>query len=86
MVEIAGLTDRTIHQVYFHARTKEGAIDFPADPVAAAGAVEEGDEPPTEEGEIRALDFLRMAGLITDDANYRQCVEDIKRKFRGPGP
>ena len=76
--EIGDLTDRQIKEVYFHARTKEGAIDIPLPPV------DETPVPDTEERLLADLAVLRGANLITED-NYRQCVADAKRRFRGEG-
>lgn len=80
LAEIANLTDRSIKSVYFHAREKDGSIRLPVP------AAEEVAEPETEEGTLQSLAFLLAANLITE-ANYRQCVEDAKRKYHhGGGP
>lgn len=79
MPEVGNLTDRQIKDVYFHARTKEGAIEIPL-PAAEPPAEEE-----TEEIVLRNLQILRGAGLIPEE-NYLACVEEAKRKFRAVGP
>jgi hypothetical protein len=78
--QIANLTDRSIAEVYFHARTKEGSIQIPV-PVMTA-AQEEQTEAETEESALRDLSFLRGANLISEE-NYAVCVAEIKRKYRG---
>lgn len=75
LLEIANLTDRTIKSVYFHARTKEGAIDVPL-PV-----VEKVEEEETEESTLRDLLFLLQSKLISEE-NYQACVEEARRKYR----
>lgn len=72
--EIGDLTDRQIKEVYFHARTKEGAIDVPVPAVEATR--EEGDPLAAA---LRDLAFLKATSLITAE-NYEACVADAKRK------
>ena len=76
--QIADLTDRQISEVYFHARTKEGAVEIPVPDVEVV------EEPETEADVLLHLDLLRAANLIGDE-NYRQCVADARRKFGGEG-
>jgi len=77
MEQIVRLTDRTINEVYFHARTAEGAISVPVSPIEAA------EEPETEAKVLADLEFLRMSGLISE-ANFKDCVEQARKKFSEP--
>jgi hypothetical protein len=74
--DIANLTDRSIDEVYFHARTKEGSIEIPLPAVEAA------DVPETEEKLLADLAYLRGALGLTDE-NYAACVEEVRGRFRG---
>jgi hypothetical protein len=75
--DIAALTDRSIDEVYFHARTKEGSIEIPLPAVEAPADV------PETEGKLLAdLALLRGNNLISDE-NYAACVAEVRRKFRG---
>jgi hypothetical protein len=74
VAEYAELTDRQIHQLYFHKRTKEGAIDVPDHAEASDGV------PLTYEQEVQKL-MEAKAKVGLSDENVRACVAGLKKKF-----
>lgn len=73
------MTDRTISEVYFHARTKEGYIDIPLPEII--GEEQEGEEASLE-GTLAGLKILLDAGMITRE-NFEDCTKQAKEKFNG---
>lgn len=70
---IAGLTDRQIHDYYFHPRDKQGAIKT-LEPVVKAPKVE------GYEDNLRALKALMDAKFISEK-DYRRLKEELGAKY-----
>lgn len=75
--EIAKLTDRQLHQVYFHKRTKEGMIEIPMPSVEMAMEAEE-----TEEKTLRDLAALLDSGFIVKQ-DFERLKQDVAAKYHG---
>lgn len=67
MSQIWSLTDKTICNVYFHARTKEGAIRFPS-AVGAKNILKTPSDTKTD------LGILLATGVISQQ-NYDECMK-----------
>lgn len=73
MDEIGELTDRTIHTVYFHKRSKEGAIEIPMPTVSSM-------QEETLESALADLEVLKA--LLTQE-NYEATKAAVLERFRG---
>lgn len=75
--QYAALTDRQLHEVYFHPRTKEGAIELPA---AIASPVE--DVPQTKDDVLAGLERLKLllGGMLTEE-DYQRAVAEAEAKY-----
>ena len=74
--EMGELTDRQIHEIAFHRRTKEGMIDIPEAYLDGDGP----DEPLDLEGELMKL---RELTAIISPENMAECEAALRAKFSG---
>jgi len=81
--EIGRLTQRQIHELYFHPRNKDGTIKFPSDAQNQQRQV-----PATLEGELAALDeFAAFMGAGWKEKQQLDAAkEQLRAKYDGQRP
>lgn len=84
--EIARLSERYIHEVYFHPRDEHGSLIQPVKPLTEADYGTRYQPPATLEDELKILQELHATLLGTDMrgsgiSNYRLLEDQIKAKW-----
>ena len=84
--EIAKLSERYIHEVYFHPRDEHGSLVVPVKPLTAADFGTRYDPPATLEAELTALRDLHKQLIGSDKrgkglVNLREAEKVIRAKW-----